>query len=330
MLNVETSVSIVIPVYNGNKYIGKFLENIQKQTFVNIEVIIVDDGSTDDSKEIIRKYIENSALTIKLITQKNQGQGMARNTGILHCTGEYLIFLDQDDSIDSDYVATLYKLICKNSADVVVTGYRRVNTRGRIKKQIRLKLSDWSPFMNITPWGKIYRLDHIKKNNIQFLPVVLGEDIYFSLCIYSNKANILVDSYVGYNWTINEKSVSNTTHRKLSKENSLFPVLNALMNLKNSKQWKAECIYEYFFIKTIVWHILYTSRESTREDSIKNRNELFQWLQSYFPNFESNIHIGLNEPKGELLSNRIIVWCYMKMFKYNIDTRVLRMISGRF
>lgn len=101
-------ISIIVPVYNVEKYIAQCLDSIIKQTFRDIEVIVIDDGTQDNSAEIYQKYMEMDSR-IKIIKKRNEGVAEARNTGIEHATGECLMFIDSDDWMEKDGCEILYK-----------------------------------------------------------------------------------------------------------------------------------------------------------------------------------------------------------------------------
>lgn len=126
---MDEKVSIIIPVYNCEMYIKKCLDSVLLQTYKNIEVIIIDDGSTDMSRRIINEYIKKDER-IKLITQKNMGASQARNNGINFCNGEYIVFLDGDDTLNKYYVEKLYYNICNLDVDIVCCGYSEYSKYG--------------------------------------------------------------------------------------------------------------------------------------------------------------------------------------------------------
>ena len=116
---MNPKVSIIIPVYNASLYLEQCLECVINQTLKDIEIICVDDGSTDSSVSIINSYaqIDNR---IKILQQKNQFAGVARNTGLANATGKYIIFLDSDDNIKKDMIQELYEKAENTSADIVL------------------------------------------------------------------------------------------------------------------------------------------------------------------------------------------------------------------
>ena len=131
-------ISIIIPVYNVSKYLRACLDSVINQTYKDLEIICINDGSTDDSLEILKEYA-NKDNRIIIIDKKNAGVSAARNDGIDRAGGEYLFCIDSDDYIDNDYLETYVRAIEKEDYDIVVGGFRRPNENGKIVKQLKLK-----------------------------------------------------------------------------------------------------------------------------------------------------------------------------------------------
>lgn len=119
-------ISVIIPMYNVDKYIKDCLSSLEKQTINNFEVIVVDDGSTDNSLKVVESYIECSKITIRLITQSNSGVSAARNTGLKNAKGEYICFLDSDDILNPKFLAIMYNTLNVNDADLAICKMRSV------------------------------------------------------------------------------------------------------------------------------------------------------------------------------------------------------------
>ncbi len=113
-------LSIIVPVYNVEHYLSQCLDSLVKQTIDDFEIIIVDDGSTDNSGEIAQRYAENYKNLIRLFLKENGGQGSARNLGLKHACGEYVGFVDSDDWVDLDMYETMFKTAIKTTADIVI------------------------------------------------------------------------------------------------------------------------------------------------------------------------------------------------------------------
>ena len=121
---MEDLVSIIIPVYNTEEYLAECLESLILQTYRNIEIILINDGSTDNSLSICKEYASHYSF-IKVFSQKNAGQGSARNLGISKCSGNYIMFVDSDDWVDQEIVQKLYNNIRISDSNVAVCNYKR-------------------------------------------------------------------------------------------------------------------------------------------------------------------------------------------------------------
>lgn len=164
----DPKISVIIPVYNVERYVARCLVSVLGQTYTNIEVIIVDDGSTDGSGEIVDRYAQRDSR-VRLIRQANAGLGRARNVAFPFCTGEYIAFVDSDDYLDADCLAFLYKTLRAHHADIAVCGYRYEQADGRIlppqkpfeKAKVLSGLEAakgalyWNHF-GVAPWAKLY------------------------------------------------------------------------------------------------------------------------------------------------------------------------------
>ena len=116
------AITVIIPVYNGEKTISETLESVLKQTYNNFEIVIVNDGSTDTTQVILNDYAEQDSR-IKVISQKNSGVSAARNNGIVHSEGKYVCFLDADDMYSKTFLEKMYEKITKNNMDICYCGY---------------------------------------------------------------------------------------------------------------------------------------------------------------------------------------------------------------
>lgn len=128
-------ISIVIPVYNAEKYLSRCLESILSQTYKNIEVIIVNDGSTDKSQQIIKTY-QKKSKKVRVFNQSNVGVSKARNLGIKYCKGDYILFLDSDDWIDEDYIEKSIDFLKNNKVDLLLLPYIREYKNKSVKNYI--------------------------------------------------------------------------------------------------------------------------------------------------------------------------------------------------
>lgn len=193
-------VSIIIPLYNCEKYIDKCIESIKNQTYGNWELIIVDDQSNDKSYEICKRYADNDTR-ILLTQQANAGSGVARNKGIDMATGEYIIFCDADDFLLPDALTLLIEEANRTDVDLVIGGYKEfkyfneeiifcgqnepqteyINGIQHVRNRY-IKLFDKGLIQ--APWAKLYKAEIIKKYNVKFADYRRCQDIVFNISYY--------------------------------------------------------------------------------------------------------------------------------------------------
>lgn len=307
-------LSVIIPVYNAEKHIMRCVNSILPQLTQDDELLLINDGSTDGSKEILEK-IEKDNIVVRVINKENEGVAKTRNRGIKEAKGEYICFVDNDDFLDAQYISTFYNEISRGNYDVVLGGYKRVSDQ-KVLKRVVGKPSDWYKFRIIVPWGRIFRREFLIKHDVQFFDYGIGEDIYFNFQIYTKTDKIKVIEYCGYNWWYNDESISNTDHVGLKKELPIEKLLNALYDITGSGQY-----YSWFYVRFVVWFLLYSGKSATEEDFIRVCEESFGWLSEHrislkFPIFNKKI-------AGENLSTKMIVNIMILLYR----SRLIRLFA---
>lgn len=212
------SISLIIPVYNVDKYLNKALESVQNQTFKDFEAIIINDGSTDSSLKIILEFCKKNENFI-LINQKNSGPGIARNSALKISKGEYIAFMDSDDYIEPNFLECLYKAAKRNNADMVCCNYSvyypekdislyiPINSfPGVYSKTKALKKLILDIGMHHFVWNKLTKKDLFFKNNIKFDDMYF-EDISISPKLFYFSKKIVFLSKVLYNYSSRESSI---------------------------------------------------------------------------------------------------------------------------
>ena len=183
---MNTSISVIIPVYNAEKYVSKCIASVQAQTFSDWQMILVDDGSKDRSLEICQKYA-GADNRIHVIHQENAGPGIARNVGLEYANGKYVVFIDSDDYIEKDY----FKLLSQHDEDVVYIDVRNVDEDGRVLKEEymssnkRLSLDSIlrRQMTGCINWGgvrKCLKISVLQENNIKYTNHKIGEEALYS------------------------------------------------------------------------------------------------------------------------------------------------------
>lgn len=190
---MTAAVSVVVPVYNTSRYLKQCIESLTNQSLTNIELIFVDDGSTDNSTEILKEY-QSRDNRINVLYQENQYAGVARNLGMANASGKYIIFLDSDDFFDRNMLRDTYNCAEKNQAEVVIFGYREYDDKTNKAKEQKLRFSHHFPkglftaddlgenafsLCNAAPWNKLILKEFIDLNHLQFEAVKKCNDTYF-------------------------------------------------------------------------------------------------------------------------------------------------------
>ncbi|HWJ78057.1 MAG TPA: glycosyltransferase family 2 protein [Niallia sp.] len=211
-------VSVIVPVYNCENYISACIESILNQTYSKLEIIIVNDGSIDKSEQIIMEYKERDNRIIYLY-QENNGPSEARNKGILKSTGEYLVFIDSDDTVDKQYIELLLIETIRIDADLVCCGYKEYSKYG-IKNHTDFNINENVSLHNFMEmvckgtggvlWGKIFKSEIIVMNNLKMdKKIFMSEDLVFVLQ-YVSHCNVFtaIQEYL-YNYNrLNQGSIS--------------------------------------------------------------------------------------------------------------------------
>lgn len=211
-------ISIIIPAYNAEKYINKCLEKLLNQDFTeSYEIIIINDGSKDNTLQMLTEY-ENKYQNIKVITQDNSGQAVARNKGIELAKGKYIMFVDIDDFVDTTILTKLYNAAEKENANLVYCDYYEYYGDNNLILKENNFTNDYkknSILANFAPWGKLYRKEFFKKSGLKFLEGKLFEDIAIVpvLAALSNK-NIRVNEPLYFYNCSNVSSIRKKTYNK--------------------------------------------------------------------------------------------------------------------
>lgn len=299
-------VSIIVPVYNTERYLPKCLDSLLNQTLDETEIIVVNDSSPDDSQKIIADY-QNRYPQIKGFSKENSGVGDARNFGLSRATGEFIFFADSDDFVAPDALEKLYATAKREQSDVVVCGYNVFDENGRdigyrsslntsagddLKLQVMLEDS--------AVWNKLYRRDLLTENNLRFRSRVWYEDIDFQIGVLLNCRSI---SYVGeglYNYLVRQGSIMNNSDiRKNTDILKAFDQIAAYCdNGKGEISFYDEIEFlaiRHIYVTPTVRILLADGPKETKDEVLK---ELRGYLISHFPNYRKNKYLRIL-PTGE-------------------------------
>lgn len=325
-------LSIIIPIYNGSRRIKKCLKSVFEQTYKNLEVIIIDDGSKDNSYDVACEIVEKNKpewMQVFVEKQENRGVAAARNKGIDMASGDYVAFIDQDDYIEREYCRNYMEAAETDGWDIVVGGYERVSDKGKELKRVRLCGSRWDPFVVVAPWAHIYRREFLVGNDIKFLAAYIGEDVYFNIIAYSYTEKIgVLKNHSRYKWVNNLESVSNSRQNSVSAENNPLYLLKEIHNRFPENNKIVYDIREYYFLRYIIWYLLFTARGSKRGELTKMADTLYAWLKSEYPDFAKNKHI-YHKLQGESAAVYLAVAGMSILHKMKLEKLLLCLLAKK-
>ena len=234
-------ISVIVPVYNVEKYLEECLDSIQNQTYSNIEVILVNDGSTDKSKDICERYCKED-MRFKLINQANQGQSVARNNGVAASAGEFIAFVDSDDIIKMNYLEELMRHMSED-VDIVESkftvqkkeffneNYKEINVVFEGDSEEAVKVVP-KHVLSVNPVTKLYRKSIVEA--VPYLEGLIFEDIYSGVGMLKYIRRIIKSDYTGYYY---RQHVTSTMHRTFTEKNlNVFTVSDKLIELYSDKE----------------------------------------------------------------------------------------------
>lgn len=315
-------VSVIIPVFNCGEYIGTTLKSVINQNFSDYEIIVIDDGSTDNSLEVINSTLKDCGVRYKIIHQENAGVSVARNNGINASTGDYLVFVDGDDLIMPNHLSELYNGVddfsliqfAKKDGDNIFHVNNNFNqeylsTEDFIKKELNMEIT--FNFFQI-----MYRASIVKENNIRFTPgIVYGEDTEFALKTLIFGDNIHISNEITYYYVQRSGSAIRTTEFKRFDIVPIFENLSQFYRL-NGKNKLANLIIYSRIPKAIFGNMNYFFYSCYGFDDVmyvmKKRNLLYK-LSRFKGDFKFNLKVRLF-----LLNPRLYYKLWFK-FKNSID-----------
>ena len=237
-------VSVIVPVYNTSKFLEKCLNSLINQTLQDIEIICINDGSTDNSLEILEKISKSAPPPkFRIITTTNQGLSCARNTGMSVAQGEYIGFVDSDDWVDLDFYEKLYTAAKKYNSDIAAAGIKRLRPYKwkyhlKIEKEEYTENTDRKFLLCDVPdkcyvWNKIYKTSELKKYNIIFEPHVFFEDRCFTAELLVKLKGLVTVPNTYYNYWTNNKSTVKTKSPKKNTD-SVYTYNKMIQYLKDN------------------------------------------------------------------------------------------------
>lgn len=311
-------VSVIVPVYNVEKYLARCLDSLVNQTLEDIEIIIVNDGSTDNCQKIINEY-SKKYRNIKSFTQKNQGQAVARNVGLAHATGKYISYVDSDDYVETDMFKNLYREIENNKSDILISNIiKEENGNSYVFKNYwNIKKEPNKNFMtsHMGPVARLYSKEFLINNNFKFMEGVIYEDLASIpiLGVYTNKIKYINEAY--YHYTIRDGS--SMKQKKYNKKlDDIFKVMDDLSrNIPDAYYEELEYLY--------IEHLLYSASLRFVEFNKKDKFVIIRKImKEHYPKYYKNIYY-----KNKSIKFKII--CFFCYYGFYNTVKVLKRIGER-
>lgn len=295
-------VSVIIPVYNTEQYLEDCLDSVFGQTLKELEVILVNDGSTDSSLKIMEKYQAQYPDRVKLLSKENGGQATARNMAIPLCTGEYIGFVDSDDYIEPEMYEQMYRKAKEADADYVECDYKnvKVNDSGEQEQiadygsRVREYTCKEDMFIDpmLAPWNKIYRRSLLQESEVRFPEGYIYEDTAFCL-----KAISLVQrfAFVPEKYVVHYFRGGSTMNVNKSKRvSNIFPVLKDVIDFYRKHDlfdmYSSELEYE--IVKILLCSSMMRISEIPDKQLRKQYcKDTWEMIREYFPEYKKNIYL---------------------------------------
>lgn len=340
-------VSVITPVYNGEKYLEECIDSIRNQSHSDLEIIIINDGSVDGTS-LLAKEIANKDKRIIYIEKKNEGVSSARNSGIDVATGEFIVFVDCDDTIERNYVELLLNKINKDDLDIVACGYTDISIYGSVKlndfcnEDSMLNKDEF--IINIfkgvggTLWGKIFKTEIIKKNKIRLNEdIFMCEDMLFVLqySIESSRFGVIKKSLYNYNRK-NENSISSRINFKYF--NNLIEVMNEIEKILNKNKYDERFIDSILSERSrslsISFSIMQHDKKHKYSKIQKMNNLIYIFENNYFKKYK-NLFFGRSRSEDILVKfikkeniKSVYYYSYYIFIKSEIKRSIRKIINN--
>ena len=325
----ECKLSIIVPVYGVEKYMDKWLNSLVKQSLKEIEIIVVNDGTKDNSQKIIDKYVKKYPDKIKSYIKENGGQGSARNYGLKKATGEYIGYVDSDDFVEKDMYKKLYNKAKENNYDIVVCGNYNVSEDYQ-NKNIDTFINNYNTdlenifFGKMAVWNKIYKRDILIKNKLEFKEKVWYEDLAFTLKAIMNSNTFAFIDEPLYDYLIREGSTMNNSNVQRNLE--ILDAFNDILSyIKHNKKEEYFSKIEFLAIDHIYISAIVRVLKAEADDKVKREtiNKLIDYMNTNFPNYKNNKYINT------LSKNRKIIYKLINIKMYGLINLIFKVKKGQ-
>lgn len=312
----KLDISIIVPIFNAEKYLNKCIDSIINQTKKELEILLINDGSKDKTEEIIKSY---SDKRIKYFKNKNQGIGKTRNFGIDKAKGKYLMFLDSDDFLEKNACEELFNKAENNNLDIVICDFYKLYDNNELEevKQISFEnssLKDNPKILNenLAPWAKLYKRELIVKNNIKFIENLKYEDAPFVAEAIDRAKKIgKVDKCLVY-YLIHGNSETTIRDEKVF---DILKIIDMIRCYFKNKSYIKDDL-DKLTVRIITNYTIQQRMQKDKKVGLKFIDEAFDYLKKEIPNYKSNKYY---ESRGFLKKNiernKLLTKIYCQLYK---------------
>lgn len=286
-------ISIIIPIYNSYKLIGRCLKSLENQTNKNFEVIFIDDCSTDNSYENLKEKLREFSFDYQIHrNHKNSGPGISRNNGIENSRAKYLTFIDSDDYVSETFIEKIENIIKENNPDaIIVDFYREINNKYNVRDSLPLKENNILTTMDTLAlskgmcWGKVYKKSIIDSNNITFPSLIRSEDLAFSKVYLSKCKEVYYLREPLYYYVDNNQSIMHTkSTMDISNNIKAFEYIEK--NVKKNQAVEMIFIREYLYLIVQNMILQNSSLQEIKRFVDECNNKYPKWFKNCYIKFQ--------------------------------------------
>lgn len=308
-------VSVIVPVYNTEKYLKNCIDSLLKQNFEDYEIIVINDLSPGNAEEIIKSYNDKKIVYIK--NKTNKGIGYNRNLGVKEAKGEYVCFIDSDDYVKEDFISKMYNYSKENNLDLCVCDYVNVDEKGNTLEEFNLSNFGITNYeennkilceINLGPCNKLFKKDILIKNKIEFSEKLKYEDLSFvALSIKNSKKIGKINEQLNY-FTVHKNSETTTRDKRV------FDIFKQLDIVRN--EYKSGKYLDELTVSVLLNYTIQQRYQIDKDTQSKFIDDAFKYLNDNNIDYKHSEYIkNRSFLKGLIEKNKFITKIYCKIYR---------------
>ncbi len=321
LIHSSPKISILIPAYNAEKLVHKAIDSALAQTYSNTEIIIINDGSTDSTWQVLQEYQQKYPQKIKIFSQKNQGLGSTRNRLLSKATGDYIINLDADDWLKPNYIEAMLSAL--GNGDIAICGFERYDAQYRFRDKRTPKLESYTKYRFCTTAGKMFRHSFLQQNKMKYDVINMGEDAFFNILAYSKTDKIIILIYDGYCCYENDRSMAHIA--KYDKNKSFYMLMKKLVRQLKGSNILHDQEFQFYVYKNLLMDIFIYKQTISSKQLIEAYHQSVKWYRKFLQQNNARFHPIFQ--KGETVTINLVVNSFIILTKLRLDWIVLRILK---